>query len=140
MNTGCLHYGPDYRAGNNAGAWDSRLEKHPASTIMTYNIMGNGSPCDRNFNHIFLGPFSSLAKRLWYLLGLAHCIANLALTVANNSKSAEAEPPAALDNLCHTVNKDYFFNQAQFVIILWSYQGYTPYSLRPISGFRMDLL
>src|SRR5690606_1050568 len=61
----------------------------------------------RDPDEVLLRPLVALADRVGHLVGLAEAHADVALAVADHDESAEAEAPAALDDLRHAVDVDH---------------------------------
>jgi hypothetical protein len=48
---------------------------------------------------------------LWNFLSLAVADADVSIAISNNHKCGEGEATAALDDLCHTIDRNYAFNE-----------------------------
>src|SRR5262249_23442732 len=68
------------------------------------DLEGNRALDEGNVEHALLGLLDALADRLWHLLRLAEPESHPPGAVADDHEGAEAEAPAALHDLRHTVD------------------------------------
>ena len=72
----------------------------------TCDLVRDRRPDHRDLDEVLLGVLDALADRLGDLAGLAEPDADVARAVADDDDRAEAEPPAALDDLGDAVDLD----------------------------------
>src|SRR5262245_20385144 len=96
----------DGAAGDDAGALRRRLEQHTARAVHHLDLVGDGGADHRDPDQVLLCVLDALPDRLGDLTGLAEPHADVALAVTDDDDRAEAEPPAALDDLGDPVDLD----------------------------------
>src|SRR6185503_9644909 len=82
------------------------LQEDPAGAVDHPHLVGDRRPDHRDSNQVLLRVLDALADRLGDLAGLAETHADVALAITDDDDRAEAEPPAALDDLGDPVDLD----------------------------------
>ena len=77
--------------------------------------MGNGVAAAFHKDHVFLGIFHAFADSFGNFTGLAHADADIAFTIADCKKDAEAESLTALHRLADAVDENYALVQLSSV-------------------------
>src|SRR6476646_6588306 len=93
-------------AGDDAGPLRGGLEHHAARAELDPDLVGDGGADQRGADQGVLCVLDTLADRLGHLAGLAEPGSDVARAVTDDDDRAEAEPPAALDDLGDSVDLD----------------------------------
>src|SRR4029450_5914030 len=93
-------------AGDDAGALRRGLEHHARGRVDLADLVGDRRPDHRDLDEVLLRVLDALANRLRDLAGLAEPGPDVTRAVAYHDDRAEAEPPAALDDLGDAVDLD----------------------------------
>src|SRR5215210_4129733 len=93
-------------AGDHAGALRGRLEQHRAGAELLADLVGDRGAHERHADEVLLGVLDALPDGLGHLARLAEPGADDAVLVTDDDDRAEAEPPAALDDLGHSIDLD----------------------------------
>src|SRR3954465_9737349 len=105
-DAGRLEDRADRAAGDDGGALRRRLQKHAAGAVDDLDLVRDGRPDHRDLDQVLLGVLDALADRLRDLTGLADADPDVTGAVTDDDDRAEAEPPAALDDLGDSVDLD----------------------------------
>src|SRR5690349_2017628 len=105
-DAGGLEDGSDRATGDDAGALRRRLEHHLAGRELDVDLVGDRRPDHRDLDDVLLRVLDALADGLGHLAGLAKPGTDVALAIADDDDRAEAEAPAALDDLRDAVDLD----------------------------------
>jgi hypothetical protein len=81
------------------------------------NFMGNGPVNKGKIHHITLGVLDCFADSFRHFTCLSKTTANLTVTVAHDDQRAEAEAPAALYDLGHTINGDDLIHKIGLLLV-----------------------
>src|SRR5688572_5454197 len=107
VDAGALEHGADRATGDDAGTRAGRLEQHDTGRRLTLHRVRDGAGDARHVVEVLLGLLDALGDRRGHLLGLAVAHADLAVAVAHDHQSGEAEAPTTLDDLGHAVDSDH---------------------------------
>src|SRR6185503_6575830 len=116
-HAGRLEDCPDRAAGDDAGALRGRLEQDAARAVDDLDLVGDRRADHRDLDEVLLRVLDALADRLRHFAGLADADADVAGAVTDDDHRAEAEPPAALDDLGDTVDLDDALFERELVVI-----------------------
>jgi hypothetical protein len=105
-DAGRLEDGADRATGDDAGALAGGLEQDAAGAVDDLDLVGDRRPDHRDLDQVLLRVLDALADRLRDLAGLAEPDPDVARAVTDDDDRAEAEPPAALDDLGDSVDLD----------------------------------
>src|SRR6266550_875303 len=105
-DTGRLDDRPHRAAGDHAGALGRGLEHHLAGRELDVDLVRDRRPDHRDLDEILLRVLDALADRLRHFAGLAEACTDVTGAVTDDDDRAEAEPPAALDDLGDAVDLD----------------------------------
>src|SRR5439155_12706470 len=101
-----LDDGSDRATGDDAGALARGLEEDVRGRVDDPDLVRDRRPDHRDPDEVLLRVLDALADRFGYLTGLAATDADVAAAVTDDDDRAEAEPPAALDDLGDPVDLD----------------------------------
>ena len=86
--------------------WRGGLEHDPLAENWTFDLVGDRRADHRDLDQVLLGVLDALADRLGDLAGLAEPDSDVPGAVTDDDDRAEAEAPAALDDLGDAVDLD----------------------------------
>src|SRR3954447_14594716 len=106
VDAGALQHGAHRTTGDDAGTGAGRTQQHDAGSLLALDGVRNGALDARDLEEVLLGLLHALGDRGGHLLGLAVADTDGAVAVAHHDERGEAEAAAALDDLCHAVDRD----------------------------------
>src|SRR4051794_8245866 len=106
MDAGALQDGAHRTTGDDAGTGTRRTQEHDAGCLLALDGVRDGALDAGHLEEVLLGLLDALGDRRGHLLGLAVADADGAVAVAHHDERGEAEAAAALDDLCHAVDRD----------------------------------
>src|SRR3954468_18640276 len=115
MDARGLEDGAHAAAGDEAGAVGSRAEEDLAAVEFAEDLVRDRAALELHGNHALLGGLGGLLDGVGDLIGLAVADADVALAVADDRESGEAEATSALHDLGATVDEDDLLDQAGLV-------------------------
>src|SRR5258706_3311066 len=101
---GGLDDGTNGATGDDPGSLGRRLEHDLAGRELDVHLVRDRRPDHWDLDEVLLGVLDALADRLGHLAGLAEPGADVTSPVTDDDDRAEAEPPAALDDLADPVD------------------------------------
>src|SRR6201993_211298 len=91
---------------------------HPASTVATGDVvMQCPTFSQRHANHATSRLLGGLANCFRYLPRFARTVTNPTFAIANHDEGRKTEPPAAFDDLCHSVDVDQLLGKFSFLAL-----------------------
>src|SRR5690606_37673874 len=97
----------DRTAGDDARTGAGRTQQHVARARVADHAVRDAPVHQRDPDQALLRPLVALADRVRHLVGLAEAHPDVTLAVTDDDERAEAEAPAALDDLGDAVDVDH---------------------------------
>src|SRR5215218_6658079 len=115
MDAGAFQHGTRRATGDDAGTGRRRSQQYHARRLLPLHRMRDGALDPGNGEEVLLRLLHALGDRRRHLLGLAIADTDCAVAVTDHDECREAEPPTALDYLCHPLDRDHALDIVAFL-------------------------
>jgi hypothetical protein len=112
-----FYHCPDGTTGNDSSSLLRGLEENMLGTEQPMDFVRDRPGCKGNMHQVFFGLLDRLRDCDGHFGSLPFPDTDPPLSITDDNQRTEVEPLATLHNLCHSVDKDNFVFQAQFIWI-----------------------